>query len=365
MQEFRGYYEVSTGWAPGLGIELFAHASNAMENNPHWQSSVEILCMLRGGVTVTVEGRDYPMAPGDVLVIDSHLTHHYHGGQPGGLSLLVAIGENLLHRDSDGVIYLTTVGPGALRRDDPDVARLRSLCGRMAELCMPLHRRQLYQDMGVRAMIEAAEHGDTLPPLDDGDMRVDSQTWHGARAAMNEAVALLLRHTLPVQGRAGRVPTEFVQCLQYVEHHLAERFTATDLGRACGFSRRSVFRMFQKYMGVPLNDYVTWLRVQAAQRILEASDATAADAAAQVGLSESQFYRVFREAMGVAPGDWQRQTPSREQLRMPLVVMSPLNQFAADMYQDSELDWDWIAGRKGWDFPEREDSLANRATEDA
>ncbi len=320
MREYRGYYEVTADFAPKLGMKLYAGISSEWMNRLHWQSGVEILCQLKGHMTVEVEQTPWRLSPGDVLVIDSHLTHRCSGGEPDGLQLQVIVGETLLHRDDDRLIRLSTLGEQGLPKDHPDVAALRSACGRLAELCYPLYR-ELRQ----------------LEPQEEA--AVDSQQWHLTRAELHGILALLLRHTVPTGRAVRRVPPEFLCCVEFVQAHHCESITADDVAAACGCSRRTVFRLFQNHMGIPLKEYLSYLRMQTAcARLLRSEDAVAV-VAGTVGLSESQFYRVFQQFLGTTPGEWQRAVPTEGQLFMDF-----------SQRREQTLDWDWITGRRGWNF---------------
>lgn len=349
MRYNRGYYEVVNYNIPDIELDLFVHVSNLREHRMHWQSGVEILCRLEGEVTVTVEGADYRVGPGDVLVIDSGLAHAYREGTEPGLHILLGFAGELLHRDGGMRIDLRTVGPGALRRADPEIEQLRTLCGRIAERCYPLFQARPLESPSMRELMR--QNHLPLPPLQP--VPVDSQTWHGVRADLHSLCQLLLRHTVPAEQPESRVTEDFARCVDYVQRHFAENLTADSIARACGFSRRSIFRLFQQQMGIPLGEYLSFLRVQAACAILERKSLPLSQVAEQVGLSTSQFYRVFQQVTGMTPREWQSGRLRREDPdRMALPWM---HQSAAELRdwlnpQAGALDWDWIAGRRGWHF---------------
>ena len=107
--------------------------------------------------------------------------------------------------------------------------------------------------------------------------------------------------------------------------------------------------MFQQYMGMPLWEYVTFLRVQYACYLLRQNRFSIAQVAAQVGLSDSQFFRVFQQVTGMTPRNWQQgsdQMPSKG----PALHQFTLAQSQIGDTAPADFDWDWISGRKGWSF---------------
>lgn len=345
MRYSRGFYEVTNYNIPDIDLNLFVHVSNLRFHRMHWQSGVEIIFRLSGEVTAVVEQTPYRLKAGDVLVIDSHLAHEYRDGTEEGLHILLGFDDAMLHRNGGEGIWLSTVGEDALPCDHPDVVLLRKLCATIAEYCYPLYQKDPYNAPSVREMFR--KMGRELPPVKRTD--IDSQTWHGTRAALQSLFQLLLRHTVPSRELKQAVPADFVTCVDFVQEHFTEPLSADEIAKACGFSRRSVFRMFQQHMGIPLWEYVTFLRVQAACSLLLQDSLSIAQIAAKVGLSDSQFYRVFQQVTGSTPRDWQRDPNSRP-LQQPVSMHPPQTHSYTNSPFNEVLDWDWISGRKGWDF---------------
>ena len=100
------------------------------------------------------------------------------------------------------------------------------------------------------------------------------------------------------------------------------------------------------------NEYLTTVRLVAARSLLENTNCSMADAAASIGLSVSSFYRVFHQATGMSPKEYQEKV-----CRSDFYSISPLNLSMPLMQRNlfvpveiSEQDWDWITGKKGWEF---------------
>ena len=348
MREYRGYYEITPNETPRLGLALTAQVTGLTHNRTHWHDCVEIICRLRGHVTVEVEQVPYRLGPGDVLVIDSHLAHRFVDSEADGLQAQLVISNELIYRDSAQLIRLSTVGEGALHKDDPEISALRSHCGRLAELCAPLSRDSVYLTPTVRSYLE--QEGVPLPLAPDA--LLSSQVWYEARIELYSLLSLLLRHTVPTGRDQRRVPPEFIRCVGFVQENFHRRITADDVGEACGYSRRTVFRLFQNYMGTPFKEYLSFVRVDAACKLLQTTPMTTAAVASCVGLSESQFYRVFQQITGMTPGEWQQAAPGQGQLQLSYAPedRSVLSRGTLGFELMQKPDWDWITGRKGWEF---------------
>ena len=245
MREYRGYYEVTADFHQALDLKIWAGVCNLMAQRPHWHSGVEVLCQMRGCVTVEIEQTSYALGPGDVLVIDSLLAHRYRDGEASGLQLQVLLDEELLHRDDDRRLWLSTLG--GLDKNDPEIAALRNGCGRLAELVRP-------------TAPEGGQLRPRQPALAPGP---------GPDPCAHRAAAA--PHT-PAKRTDRRVPPEFIRCVRFIQAHHCESLTAEDIAAACGYSRRTVFRLFQSYMGIPLREYLSFLRMRTAFGLLRRGD---------------------------------------------------------------------------------------------
>lgn len=327
-----GYFENSSDfYLPQLGLAATPLLGNLRENYLHWQASVEIVCVLRGSVNVEVEGEQFLLLPGDVLTIDAHLPHRYFGGTADGLQIMISIDDSMLHRQPQERYVLATVGEHALPRTDPCLSELRGDIGRLCQLLMPLKKLMVYDQQ--------------TPP-------VNGSVWHEAHMLTHRVAMQLMSHTTAAATAEHQLSAEFLRCIEYIHGHYDKQCSAAEVARACGFSERSLRRLFQQHMEQSFNEYLTTVRLVAARSLLENTNCSMADAAASIGLSVSSFYRVFHQATGMSPKEYQEKV-----CRSDFYSISPLNLSMPLMQRNlfvpveiSEQDWDWITGKKGWEF---------------
>ncbi len=276
-----GYFENSAQfYLPQIDLLATPLLGNLRENYLHWQDSVEIVCVLRGSVTVEVEGAAYLLQPGDVLTIDAFQHHRYAGGSADGLQLMLTIDDRMLYRQPGEHYTLATVGAGALPKEEPVFTTLRKSIGRICQLLLPLKKLMIYEGKAPA---------------------ISGQVAHEALMETHRVCMILSAHTQITEKTVQPIPEEFLRCIQFIHEHYGENCSAPEVAHACGFSERSLRRLFQQYMGQSFNKYLTTIRLIAARSLLENTDCSVTDAAAAVGLSTSSFYRVFREATGMSP----------------------------------------------------------------
>lgn len=97
-----------------------------------------------------------------------------------------------------------------------------------------------------------------------------------------------------------------VQRMQdYIEDHLEEDITLTNLARASLFSPWYSYRLFRDYTGLTPADYIRRLRLSRSALRLKQGDCRVTDAALEFG-SVDGYQRAFRRAFGCNPGEYIR-----------------------------------------------------------
>lgn len=89
---------------------------------------------------------------------------------------------------------------------------------------------------------------------------------------------------------------------EFIERHLAERFTLADMADAACMSRFHFSRMFRLTFGVSPMEYVLHRRIERAKPMLLDRRRSIADVAAALGFcDQSHFTRSFRRVTGYPP----------------------------------------------------------------
>jgi AraC family transcriptional regulator len=111
----------------------------------------------------------------------------------------------------------------------------------------------------------------------------------------------------PVQSRHRLDDRRSRRVLAYVEDHLAEDITITDLANVACLSIFHFIRAFAAAMGVPPHRYVSRRRLENAKAMIATGRASLREIALDCRFSsESSFTRAFRRATGMTPGEYRR-----------------------------------------------------------
>ena len=150
--------------------------------------------------------------------------------------------------------------------------------------------------------------------LHGGDLQIDSSegrgtTCHlflpladetmaqGANGSDGSAVQVARTHA-PDQMSAQLVK----KAQDYVATHFATEITREEIAAVLGVSPSYVSRVFRRYTGMALWDYVNSFRIARARELLEHSDMTVTEIAFAAGFNEPAYFsRMFRKFTGKSP----------------------------------------------------------------
>lgn len=110
----------------------------------------------------------------------------------------------------------------------------------------------------------------------------------------------------PVKPLEAEKPDLLDQVLSYVEIHLSEKITLSDIARQFYVSESTITQTFRKKIGISFYRCVTQRRLIAAKKLIENGISLEATAE-QVGFSDySSFFRAFKQEYGIAPRQYKK-----------------------------------------------------------
>ncbi len=114
--------------------------------------------------------------------------------------------------------------------------------------------------------------------------------------------------TIPLPAATDAAP--FSRALCYVEDNFTRKISLTSTAAHCGISPSSVSQLFQRHLGTSFHQYVTHLRLAAAEELIR-SGIPLEQIHAMVGYQDhSTFYRAFRKKFGHSPRQYRQQLES-------------------------------------------------------
>lgn len=95
--------------------------------------------------------------------------------------------------------------------------------------------------------------------------------------------------------------------LQEIETRYSERITAAELSAGVYVTQQYLTRLFQRFLGCSVYEYITLLRISKAKELLSNRRTEIQIIAHQVGFEDaSQFTAMFRKMTGMTPGEFRK-----------------------------------------------------------
>ena len=265
----------------GKRFEVFHYREKKTEKlQVHHHDFFEIYFLLNGQVTFRVEGSDYLLEPGDLLLINPQELHHAQVN-PGRLYERI-------------VLWI-------------DRGYLNELCGDENELsacfdsASPSYTNFLRPTKAQRAQLQELLEKLTAE-FYGGHMGGELY----ARALLQQFIVELNR--LAGHSRQRRKPSDapdlIRQVLAYISAHYHENITLDSLSGEFYVSKYYLSHEFSRRMGTSLYRYIIFRRLMRARDLLQ-DGLPPGEAAAAVGFGDyANFYRAFKAEYGVGPREF-------------------------------------------------------------
>jgi len=130
----------------------------------------------------------------------------------------------------------------------------------------------------------------------------------GYRSALHGYVQVLFTMLVrKLKERAENTDLSVLKIEKYVEEHLSDKISLSDIAADCFYNPSYFSRKFKSYFGKNLTDYVREKRLLAVARLLSDTDRAAADIATECGFTDkTQFYKLFKAKFGCTPSEYRK-----------------------------------------------------------
>ena len=89
---------------------------------------------------------------------------------------------------------------------------------------------------------------------------------------------------------------------RFIATHYSDKITVKDLAELVNLNKAYLGRMFKKQTGISIDQYITKIRIQNAENMLQSGDYKVHEVAEQCGFSDVfHFYKLFRATRGFSP----------------------------------------------------------------
>jgi two-component system response regulator YesN len=106
------------------------------------------------------------------------------------------------------------------------------------------------------------------------------------------------------------------KAVEYLDAHFDQTLTLEILAGRAKLSISRLAHRFKEETGATLIEYLTWVRISHAQRLLVETDKSCQQIADEVGYNnQSYFSRAFRRVVGITPRQFRRGKPSKSKAK--------------------------------------------------
>ncbi len=273
MPEQENTYE-NVNLQPDIGFDV--RFVTMHHNSPfHWHRELEILYILNGHATVTMDRERYEVRPLDAIVMDCARIHEVLYALPQTMGICIHISRQLMRR------YLA----------EPEAVSVQCAGSRVTPEQRPYYTelRDYLKELTVLYVNQ-------------------EKTYHlRSTALILNILACLIEHFgEPVakavsDAKAGSME-RLEQICDYVEHHYAEEITLQEVADELGLSREYFCRFFKQNTGTSFVRYVNQVRINHIYQDLLYTDGSIQEITERHGfLNQKLFYRMFKERYECTP----------------------------------------------------------------
>ena len=252
---------------------------SAEDYKPHYHDFCKILLFLGGQVEYVVEGRSYPLKPGDIVLVNRGEIHCPHVGDQSPYERII--------------LYLSPAFLQEYAAPDPLESCFLTARYRHSSVLRPeVEARGQLMDLARRLERALDRPEEFAGPL------------YG-RVLLLEFLIRLNRAALEGQAsylHTGSMDYRVSGLISYINSHLGEPLPIDHLARECCLSPYHMMRLFRRETGCTVGGYITQKRLALADELIRTGRASATQACFQAGFANySTFLRAYKQSFGVTP----------------------------------------------------------------
>ena len=234
----------------------------------HYHNENELYLLLKGRVKYFVDNKTYEVNEGDLIIIPSGSLHSTDT-------------EDCLYNERllisfDNNVFFSNISP--------------SLQELMKEtiIHIPSNNRALIENMFYK--IESECNGNR----ENRDIFL--------KLYMSELLLYLYRYRVQKVDNKQNNDKTIQQIIQYMNLNYQNQITLSDIAKTFGFTESYLSKRFKSLVGTGINEYINYIRIEHAERLLKTQQYTITEIATRCGFNESSYFAsVFKKFKGITP----------------------------------------------------------------
>ena len=259
---------------PNIPLKIFMHKLGSVDN--HWHRSIELLMILDGVITISIENTEYELSCEDIILINSNTIHSL--------------------RSESAVMIAIQI----------DLSRMNQLDANLDEVVFDCNTKttdDLTKFDGIRFAVATM--------LNENAHNSSEAQYRNYSLAYYLVSELLANFRVPITSAIKaqqKYAARLTRLLKYIEDHYAENFSLSDLAAEEDLSVPYLSNFFEKNMGVKFSQYYTSIKLNHALPDLLSTNDSIESIAIRNGFTESHsFVRSFKKQYGMLPSAYRKQ----------------------------------------------------------
>lgn len=128
-----------------------------------------------------------------------------------------------------------------------------------------------------------------------------------------ELLLLLCRYRTAETQKLNESDKLMYEISEYIAANFAENLSLRELSSIFALSSGHLSRRFKAVVGMGINEYVTYIRILNAEKLLKGTKLTVMEIANRCGFNDSNYFStVFRQTMGATPNQYRKMSQTEE-----------------------------------------------------
>ena len=286
---YMNYYEEAKIIIDGIPYNVFCHEQThtgpGLVAGAHYHDYIELLFGLSGDFEVHLNNGLYRFGPGDLVLINSGEVHQIETTMGGpGHYYVIRFEPEVIYTISQNVLEMKYILPFTLSNYNHQKVFKSNLISNtiIPEMIESIMEEFYVQSYGYELAIKAYICRIFLWIL---------RYWHRSGVKLYDFYNTDLDMLEKLQ-----------KVLAYVSSHYKEDIKVADIAKMCNVSYSYFSRTFNKMMNTSFNDYLNYIRISEAEKLLITSDLNITEIAMEVGFSTtSYFIKQFKDRKKMSP----------------------------------------------------------------
>ena len=264
--------------------DIYLQINTVKYHEPHTHDFIEFVYMIKGKSLHKIDGVEYPLSGGDLLIINYDQVHSFNG-------------------DSKAVYCNFLIKPALI---DKRMEKSRDLFSLFNTGNYKEFKDLINNDCRhIRFSPEEKDCFEYMLRLINVELKEKKiGCYLTASSGVNFLLTMIFRKMCNTPKNQDR---QIAKIFEYINKNYDQNISVTELAQMCHYNPSYFSRIFKNYAGVPFSEYLKKVRIENACRIIKTGNIKISNLYTKVGYTnKTNFYKHFKEVVGVTPNQYKK-----------------------------------------------------------